>query len=208
MITAARARAALEPTPPDFLCASAQTHPFPPAAYDLLLSRFGVMFFPDPVLAFTNLRRAAAPRALLHAIAWRAPSENSFMTTAERAAAPFLPDLPPRRPDAPGQFAFADPSRVHTILDASGWTDIALHPLDVPCTLPEPALLPYLTRLGPVGVALQHLDAPARARILPTLRAAFDPFVHGPNVHFTAACWTITARAPSTPPLPQEAATA
>ena len=59
------------------------------------------------------------------------------MTTAERAAAPLLPDLPPRRPDAPGQFAFADEGRVRRILEESGWADIDIRPIDVACTLPE-----------------------------------------------------------------------
>ncbi len=74
------------------------------------------------------------------------------MTTAERAAAPLLPDMPPRRPDAPGQFAFADQARVRRILEEGGWTGIDLQPLDVECVLPEQVLNVYLTRLGPVGI--------------------------------------------------------
>ena len=68
-----------------------------PASFDALVSRFGVMFFEDPAAAFTNLRRAARPGARLALIVWRSAAENPFMTTAERAAAPFLPDLPARR---------------------------------------------------------------------------------------------------------------
>jgi hypothetical protein len=103
----------------------------------MIISRFGVMFFDDPVRAFANLRRAARDRAALCFIAWRSPAENPFMTTAERAAARLLPDLPARAADAPGQFAFADRRRVETILEASGWTDIAVRPIDAACLLPE-----------------------------------------------------------------------
>jgi hypothetical protein len=106
-----------------------------------------------------------------------------------------LPNLPVRRPDEPGQFAFADPRRVRGILEQSGWSGIDIRPLDVDCTLPEKDLVPYLTRLGPVGVAWQGADEPTRARVVETVRAAFEPYVHGAEVRFRAACWAVDARA-------------
>jgi hypothetical protein len=118
------------------------------------------------------------------------------MTTAERAAAPLLPNLPPRRPGAPGQFAFADSQHVEATLRESGWDEIDIRPIDVECTLPEKELLGYLTRLGPVGLALQEADDGMRARVAETIRPAFDAYVHGADVRFTAACWTIGGRAP------------
>jgi hypothetical protein len=117
------------------------------------------------------------------------------MTTAERAAAPLLPNLPPRKPGAPGQFAFADRSRVTCTLAASGWTDIDIQPVDVACTLPERELVPYLSRLGPVGLALQEADSQTRTRVIDAMRTAFEPYVHGTEVRFTAACWIARARA-------------
>lgn len=120
MIAAAQARAEREGSTAHFVRADAQTHPFEPASFDRIMSRFGVMFFDNPVLAFANLRRAARDAAELRCIAWRSASDNPFMTTAERAAAPLLPNLPARRPDAPGQFSFADRHRVSSILEGSG----------------------------------------------------------------------------------------
>jgi len=199
MIAAARALADREGVPAHFIVADAQVHAFEPASVDAIVSRFGVMFFADPVAAFANLRRAASAGATLRCIAWRSAAENGFMTTAERAAAPLLPDLPPRKP-GPGQFAFADAGRVRTILDAGGWTDIDLQPIDVVCTMPEGELEPYLTRLGPVGMALSGVDEATRARVIAAVRAAFDSFVEGPEVRFTAACWLVSARAGSGPP--------
>lgn len=195
MIALAHARAAREHAHARFICADAQTHRFEPASFDMLVSRFGVMFFDDSVRAFTNLRRAAQRDAALELIAWRSPAENAFMTTAERAAAPFLPELPARRPNAPGQFAFADRNRVHTILEESGWAEIDIEPIDVACVLPERELVPYLTRLGPVGLILKEVDDSTRQRVVETVRAAFDPHVHGTEVRFTSACWLIGARA-------------
>jgi SAM-dependent methyltransferase len=195
MIAAARARAQRDGTPASFICANAQNYAFKPRSFDWIISRFGVMFFDDPVRAFANLWCAAAENAELRFIAWRSPMENPFMTTAERAASPLLPNLPARRPDAPGQFAFADAERVHSILEESGWGEIDIRPIDVACTAPESELVRYLTRLGPVGLALREADDETRTRVIKTVRAAFDPYVHGAEVRFTAACWMVSARA-------------
>lgn len=163
--------------------------------FDMATSRFGVMFFDDPAAAFERIRAAMVPDAPLAAIAWRSPAENPFMTCAERAAAPLLPPLPPMQPGAPGQFAFADPEHVRAILDASGWRDVTLSPIDIACTMPEAGLMPYLSNLGRIGIALQQAVAATRDHVFGIVRAAFDPFVDGDTVRFNAACWMIEARA-------------
>jgi SAM-dependent methyltransferase len=194
MIAAARARVERDGTPVRFILADAQDYAFEPASVDTIMSRFGVMFFDDPVRAFDNLRRAGTDGAALLCIVWRGMADNPFMTTAERAAAPLLPDLAPRNPGGPGQFAFADDRRVRDILEQSGWTDIDIRPIDVECTFPEADLVAYLTRLGPVGLVLQEADEGTRTRVIAAIRPAFDPYVHGSDVRFTAACWMVEAR--------------
>ncbi|RZT29039.1 class I SAM-dependent methyltransferase [Cupriavidus agavae] len=195
MLDMARQRAAREALPAQFVRADAQTHAFGAGVFDAVLSRFGVMFFDDPVAAFRNLRHATRPGGLLRAIAWRSPAENPFMTTAETAAAPLLPPVPARAPGAPGQFGFADRQRVAAILADSGWQDLQIAPIDVACTLPEPELADYIGWLGSVGQRLLTADAATRTRVISTVRAAFEPFVHGDEVRFTAACWQLDARA-------------
>lgn len=195
MIAAARARALAGGSTARFVCADAARHDFAPGAADLIVSRFGVMFFERPVDAFVHLRAALRRGGALHAIAWRGSDENAFMTTAERAAAPLLPDLPARRPGAPGQFAFADRTFVREVLARSGWQDVDIHPLDIKCALPVAELERYFTLLGPVGVALQQADADTRARVIDVLHEAFRPYKDGGMVRFTAACWEISARA-------------
>lgn len=152
------------------------------------------MFFDGAVAAFANVKTAATDGAELRLVAWRSPSENPFMTTAERAAGPLLPNLPARRPDAPGQFAFADRDRVFRILAESGWADIDIRPIDVGCSFPEAALIAYLSRLGPLGRVLHEADDRLRAEVIATARDAFAPYVQGTEVRFTAACWMIGAR--------------
>jgi ubiquinone/menaquinone biosynthesis C-methylase UbiE len=195
LLAVARERARKWDSNIGFIRGDAQTHAFEPATFDLMISRFGVMFFDDPVAAFANLRRAASPGGGMRLVAFRSVAENEFMTTAERAAAPLLPKLPARRPNAPGQFAFADRDRVQQLLLDSGWTQVQLAPIDVPCAFPAADLERYITRLGPVGQALRDANEPARQRVLREVRAAFEPFVHGSQVQFIAACWMITARA-------------
>lgn len=195
MLGLAKTRGQRTPHPPTFILADAQTYAFEPAAFDAILSRFGVMFFEDPTRAFSNLHRAAKKGAALRFIAWRTAAENPFMTTAERTAGPLLAALPPRRPDGPGQFAFGDRTRVEDILRSSGWSSIDIAPIDASCTMPESKLLDYVTKVGPVGRALSDLDEAARAPVVAALRAAFEPFVHGTEVRFDGACWLVQARA-------------
>lgn len=194
MLGLARERARLGQIDVEFIEADAQTHPFAEEHFDMLISRFGVMFFAEPVRAFDNLRRTTRAGGRLAAIAFRRIEENPFMTTAERAAAPLLPRLPPRCA-GPGQFAFADAAQVCTILERAGWANVHAEPLDVVCTLPERELLPYISRLGPVGLALAESDEATRTRVLAAVRQAFEPYVHGNEVCFTAACWLYRALA-------------
>lgn len=195
MLDAARRRALADGSRARFVQADAQSHDFEGAAFDALASRFGTMFFDDPARAFTNLRHAASDHATLHLVAWRPASENAFMTAAERAAAPLLPDLPRRDPDGPGQFAWGDPSRVRPMLQAAGWTDLDVRPLDADCRFPVSALDAYVAWMGPVGAHLQSADAATRDRVMHAVREAYAPWVQGDTVRFTAACWCVTGRA-------------
>jgi SAM-dependent methyltransferase len=195
MIAAARARALASGSAARFVCADAARHAFAPAGADLIVSRFGIMFFERPVDAFAHLRAALRGGGALSAIAWRGSDENAFMTTAERAAAPLLPGLPARRPGAPGQFAFADQAFVREVLARSGWQEVDVRSLDVDCALPATELERYFTLLGPVGVALRQVDAGTRARVIERLHDAFRPYQADGVVRFTAACWMMSARA-------------
>ncbi|WP_245514637.1 MULTISPECIES: methyltransferase domain-containing protein [unclassified Mesorhizobium] len=173
----------------------AQQYTFESGRFDAVVSRFGVMFFDDPVAAFNNISQAAMRGGKLAFVAWRSPRENDFMTTAARAAAPFLPPAPAPDPEAPGQFAFADGARVRRILEASGWSSIKVERADVPCQIAEDHLMTYATRLGPVGAALRELDRATAEKITAALPAAFAPFVTDGKADFIAACWLVTALA-------------
>lgn len=195
LIAAAGARAAQAGVAARFVCADAQSHDFQLEQFDLLVSRFGVSFFGDPVAAFANLRHASRPGAALRFLTWRRPEENDFMTVAERAAAELLPGLAPLRAGQPGPFGLADEARTARILEQGGWGEIGVTPVTRICAFPESALTHYLTWMGPVGRLLQKTGTDMRARILDKVRPAFDVFVQDGEVRFGAACWMLEARA-------------
>ncbi|MEM6851106.1 MAG: class I SAM-dependent methyltransferase [Pseudomonadota bacterium] len=171
----------------------AQSFAFEPLVYDLIFSRFGVMFFEDADAAFANLARATKAGGRFTALVWRSAEEIPFMTAGERAAAPLLPDLAPRTDDAAGQFGFANAERVAGILERSGWRNPAAIALDEVCSLSKADLPTYVGALGPVGRIMPSLSEAKRAEVMGAVVPAFDEFVDGEEVRFTAACWILTA---------------
>lgn len=117
------------------------------------------------------------------------------MTVAERAAEPLLPGVSKRVPNEPGQFGLANRTRAMEILSQSGWQDIDIAPIDALCAFPQSELERYISRMGPVGRALQGTDERTRHQVIEAVRPAFEPYLHGAEVQFTACCWLLRARA-------------
>ena len=113
----------------NFIEADAATHAFEPA-FDLLLSRFGVMFFDDPYKAFANIRTAAAPGGRMAFVCWRTLGENEYAAMPFEIARPLMPPLPPANPHAPGPFALCDPDRLGGILAEAGFRNVEIGKLD------------------------------------------------------------------------------
>lgn len=182
-----------------FLQADAQTHAFAPAAFDVLYSRFGVMFFADPPAAFANLRRALRPGGRLAFVCWQAATDNPWMLVPMAAALQHLPppELPP--PGAPGPFAFADPERVRGILAAAGYADVALEPVQMTLTIGGGDLdqtVDFLLQMGPTARALRDTtDAAVVTRVAAAVREALLPYATPDGVRMDSASWIVTAHA-------------
>ena len=179
-----------------FLESDAQTHGFEAGAWDAVFSRFGVMFFSDPVAAFANIRTALAPGGRLAFVCWRAMGENPMMTAPLEAVIPLLPEppAPPADPFAPGPFAFADRERLAGILSRAGFGEITIRPHDQPITqgTVEEALETSM-RIGPLGAIVRdHPDL--RARVTDALRGALARHATDAGVFFDSATWIVTAR--------------
>ena len=177
--------------------ADAAAHPFEPAGFDLLFSRFGVMFFANPVAAFAHLRRALAPEGRVAMAAFRPGAENPWATAPVAAVRPLLPPMPPPDPEAPGQFAFGDSARVRRILDGAGFGDIRLEPRDLGMRLgadPREAADFALT-VGQTVRALVGAPDSLRAEVRAALEAWFCGHEGPEGVVLPGAIWLITARA-------------
>ena len=178
-----------------FIHADAQIFQFEPASFDAAFSRFGVMFFADPVAAFINIRRSLRPHGRLAFVCWRALEANALDILPLRAAAAHLPPQPAPDPDAPGPFAFADPDRVRGILERAGFRAIDIEAHDEQVGSGDlDAMLAVISRAGSLGKILRE-NPELRATALPAVRSALAAHIGPDGVKLNAATWVVTARA-------------
>jgi len=197
MLERARASAPKD-LPIDFVLADATVYPFDPQSVDLLASRFGVMFFADPVLSFTNMRKALRPSGRLAFACWREPRENPWMLAPLQAVYKHAPKLPPQGPEDPGPFAFASEERVNRILSAAGFTNIAMEPcplsLDIAIGGGLDAAVQSVVGIGPSNRALEGQPAEIRAAAIQSIREMLTPLAKGNTVPLAGSIWIVTAR--------------
>jgi SAM-dependent methyltransferase len=170
----------------------------PPEGFvpDMLVSRHGVMFFDDPVAAFTHLASVTAPGASMLFSCFRDRTENPFFTDVARLLP--SPEAPPP-PGAPGPFAFADRSHVTGILESAGWSQVAFEPFDFAMIAgggedPIGDAVEYFSAIGPAARAASELSPAERARFLDRLRELARRNVYEGLVSLRAAVWIVTAR--------------
>jgi SAM-dependent methyltransferase len=179
----------------EFREADAQSAAFEAAGFDAAYSRFGVMFFTDPIAAFANIRRALRPSGRLAFVCWRPLAENQWMRVPLEAARAELPPAAPPDPQAPGPFAFADAARVRAILEAAGWTDVRIEPFDAEIggtDLDDAVRL--VCRIGPLGAAIRERPD-SLAAIGVAVREALVAHLRPTGVWMAAAVWIVRASA-------------
>ena len=174
----------------------AATHHFAPETFDLGFSRFGVMFFADPVAAFRNIRGAMKRSGRLLLAVFRSGAENPWATASVAAISHLVPPSAPLGPEEPGQFSWSDPARVKRILDGAGFRNVVLTPLDLSFVMGRNAAeaAEFATFIGQ-GARLLH-GQPDETR--QAARVAFEGFFkahEGPNgVTLPGALWLVSAR--------------
>jgi SAM-dependent methyltransferase len=194
LIEAARAHRLENAT---FVVGDAATHPFGAGSYDLVFSRFGVMFFADPVAAFRNIRRALKPTGRLVFVAWRTPQENPWGTVPARAAQPFLPPQPRPGPEDPGQFSFGERARVERILGEAGFHKLRIEPIDRQIWM-GPSVADVLAgagRFGPLARAFAGAEPAAIEKAKQAIAQALAPHEGPDGVRLPGACWLVQANA-------------
>ena len=173
----------------------AASYAFEAAAFDRLFSRFGVMFFIDPVAAFQNIRAAARDGARLAFVCWQARGDNQWMDFPFSIALRHVPAPPPPPPGEPGPTAFADPDRVRGILGDSGFGEIDLTPIEAPIFLgaDTETAVERLLELGPTGRLLRDASDQTKATIADDLRAELSQFQNDAGVTMAGRAWIVTA---------------
>lgn len=173
-----------------FAASDAQRHPFPANHFDVAISRFGTMFFADPVAAFTNIARAVRPRGRLVLLVWQAVEHQEWVATILRGL-----DAGGIRPADASPFSLADPDTVRGILEAAGLAHVHLADVREPLYYGPDAASARDAVLG-LQMATAVLDAHAEAdrpRALERLRTALAAHETGDGVWFGSRAWIVTA---------------
>ena len=167
----------------------------PPA--DLLFSRFGVMFFGNPVAAFANLRRALKPAGRFAFAAWAALEDNPWINLPLQAALTVIPPPPPADPEEPGQFAFGNPARVPRILHDAGYSPVRHRAFDFTMRYPSDDLARTaagLTNMGQLARILRDRPDDERSRAADAVATALAPLVKDNWITLPARVWLFDAR--------------
>ena len=198
MLARARKRAATEGLDQvRFVQADAQVHDFGGEAFDVVISRFGSMFFADHGAAFDHLAGATRPGGRLALLAWQSLNNNEWLREVRSALAAGR-DLPAPGAGTPTPFGLSDPDWVRTMLMSSGWRDVSCEGLARPFRLGDDAddALEFLSGTGAVRGMLQDLDPDRAASALTALHAALAAHETDDGVLMGSATWLVTARKP------------
>jgi SAM-dependent methyltransferase len=185
-----------------FLAGDASREPLDLRSFDLLFSRFGVMFFTDPTAAFAHLGGALRASGRLAFVCWRSLGENPWALVPVEAVLPILGRPEPTPPDAPGPFSFGDATRVRRILGDAGFEEIEVAPFDTRNEFGAGGSIGDaardLARLGPVARLLVDRSDAEVARAIDAIERTIGPFAkEGGGVSFPAAAWVVTAAKPA-----------
>jgi hypothetical protein len=164
---------------------------------ELIVSRFGVMFFGDPVAAFANLRTGLVAGGRIRFACWRPIHENPWLQVPLHAVYEHAPRLPKPEPEEPGPFAFGDTARVTRILAAAGFTAPSFTPLDIQMDLAAGGTLEdavsQSSAMGPAKRALADQPVDIQAAAIESIRRALTPYASPAGVNLPGAVWLVAA---------------
>jgi SAM-dependent methyltransferase len=181
----------------DFVVADAAKYRVGPAGFDVVVSRFGVMFFDDPVAAFANMRSHMTPGGQLVFVCWQDLFVNDWMIIPGAAVAEVLPLPVGDDPDAPGPFTFADPARVTAILTSAGFTNPAAAAVTTSLWMGETAAdaAGFLRTTGLGRAVFDGADLGLVDEAMTRATAALVPHETSGGVMLDGAAWLVTASA-------------
>lgn len=167
------------------------------ADHQLAFSRFGVMFFADPVAAFTNIRTALVPDGRLVFICWQSPMANPWIAIPGAVIQELQPSTEPADPEAPGPFSLADETRLRGILNNAGFTSVSVDPLEGELTLGADMneAMMFQSRIGPLSTYLAEHSKEEGEMARAKVEAALAPYQDSEGLKMMAATWLVTAHA-------------
>lgn len=180
-----------------FVAADAATAAAPAQRFDVMVSRFGVMFFANPRAAFANLRQWLVPGGRVAFLCWQSLDRNPWMSVPAREAFRVVPAPPRPEPDTPGPFAFADAERTVGILREAGFRTPQATPVAAGMHWPDlPTALDYVMEMGVLGRALQDQPDSVRSTVRDVVRTGLAEHVQNDGtVVLDCAAWLVTANA-------------
>ena len=164
--------------------------------YSKIFSRFGVMFFSNPVGAFSNLRKGLRPGGSITFVCWQAMEKNQWINFAAETLLPFQPkSLPKPDPRSPGGFAFGERAYIEEILRESGYANIRVNPLETEFNLGKSVeeIMIFNENVGPLSGLLETLDEKNSARATQALRDKVENLMDNDGLFLSAAAWLVTA---------------
>jgi SAM-dependent methyltransferase len=182
----------------EFLHADAQTYAFARERFDLIFSRFGVMFFDNPAAAFANLRTALRSAGRLCFLCWQPLEKNEWARVPYLAATRHVQPPAPPAPDAPGPFAFANPDRVRRLLETGGFKDVSCESYETELSMggakTVDEAVEFSLELGPLARLLGDAGMDVRTRVAQAVREALTPYVTQHGISLRGAAWIVFAR--------------
>jgi SAM-dependent methyltransferase len=180
-----------------YICADAEVYPFSPEDFDVVISRYGTMFFRDPVAAFTNVGRAMRRGGRLVMMVWQAHERNEWSVALERALGA-APGSRISAPDLLDPFSLADRARTEGILGAAGFADVGFNDVHAPVYYGSDVetALAWIRGFTCTAEVLKRLDGASSERLLDRLRHALAANLGEGGVWFDARAWIVTARRP------------
>jgi SAM-dependent methyltransferase len=181
-----------------FVKADAQTHAFDPGGFDAAVSRFGVMFFADPVAAFANIGRALRSGGRLVFACWQEMIDNEWLMVPATAALAHVPFPELAGPDAPGPFSLADQTRVRSVLTEAGFVDIALDVLYEPMVLGQSVddVVAFLLRTDVAALLFKNAPQAGIDAAVAAMAEVLAPHQSDEGVTMHGAAWLVQARMP------------
>jgi SAM-dependent methyltransferase len=180
-----------------FEAADVQVHDFEPARFDRMISRFGIMFFDDPVAAFGNIARSLRSHGTAAFVCWQRLVDNPWLAIPGAAFASHAPAPTASDPDAPGPFAFGDPHRIRRVLEQADFEQIGIEAVEEALLLGHTVdeAVSFLSQTGMVRRMLATVDPPTRSRALGAAADALRPYESSAGLRLPSRSWLVTATA-------------